>query len=122
MCLTLFLAACSEDGESLDLNIFESTEVKVVKSGKIGACPSATLGEMASAFLSSPKWTDFTSSRNETVVELTGGFTYDGKPAKALIQFTYDSAGFEAVYLGINGVDQSRLVLSALFQKMCSAT
>lgn len=55
MSLTLFFAACSEDGESIELNVFESTAVKVVKSGKIGACPSATLGEMASAFLSSPK-------------------------------------------------------------------
>ena len=84
--------------------------------------PSATLGEMADAFMSDASWTDFPSSTGSTIVELTGEISYDGYPADAIIQFDLYGDSFEAVYLGINDVDQSKLVLSALLTKMCNAT
>ena len=40
----------------------------------------------------------------------------------ALIQFNLSGGSFEAVYLGINGIDQSLLILNALLTKMCDAT
>jgi hypothetical protein len=77
---------------------------------------------MAEAFMSNPSWRDFPSTSGGTVVELTGEISYDGYPADALIQFDLSGGSFEAVYLGINDVDQSMLMLSSLLNKMCDAT
>jgi hypothetical protein len=72
--------------------------------------------------MSNPSWRDFPSTSGGTVVELTGEISYDGYPADALIQFDLSGGSFEAVYLGINDVDQSMLMLSSLLNKMCDAT
>ena len=124
----LLLAGCSSSSDSSDtssdlLDYFtESANVSSVKDASLGSCPSATLGQMADAFMTNPSWRDFPSTTGGTVVELTGEISYDGLPADALIQFDLSGGSFEAVYLGINNVDQSRLVLSALLTKMCDAT
>jgi hypothetical protein len=119
---SITITGCSDSGNGVDIAVFDSAEIKAVKNGTLGVCPSATVGQMADSFLSNPKWRDFTSTSGDKVVELTGGFSYDGKPVTALIQFPFDGLSFEAAYLGINGIDQSILVLSALLRKMCSAT
>ena len=116
------LIGCSNTGDLISGGIFESEEVKSVKSGTIKACPSSTLGEMADSFLSNPSWRDFDSVSGGKVVELTGGFSYDGVPVDAVIQFKVIGSSFETAYLGINGVDQNLLVLSALLTNMCEAT
>jgi len=127
--ISLLLAGCSSssssdsaDASSDLLDYFtESANVSSVKDASLSSCPSATLGEMADAFMTNPSWRDFPSTTGGTVVELTGEISYDGLPADALIQFDLSGGSFEAVYLGINDVDQSRLVLSALLTKMCNA-
>ena len=126
----MILAGCSgsspsgsSDVSSDPLDYFrDSINVSSVKDASLSSCPSATLGEMADAFMSNASWTDFPSSTGTTIVELTGGISYDGYPSDALIQFDLSGGSFEAVYLGINEVDQSLLVLSALLGKMCDAT
>lgn len=133
LCISLLVTSCgssSEDGSSgstddvlsgiADL-LGDSYNVSFVKDSYVEACPTATLGEMADAFMSSPQWRDFESTSGNTIVELTGGISYDGLPAEALIQFEISGGSFEAVYLGINDLDQSLLVLSALLGKMCDA-
>ena len=119
---TLALTACSNSSDILSTTIFESAAVQSVKGGTIQACPSSTLGEMGDAFLSNPSWRDFDSLSGSKVVELTGGFNYDGVPVDAVIQFEVSGSSFETAYLGINGVDQNMLVLSALLTNMCKAT
>ena len=126
--IPLLLAGCSSSSDSSDtssdlLDYFtESANVSSVKDASLSSCPSATLGQMADAFMTNPSWRDFPSNSGGTVVELTGEISYDGFPADALIQFDLSGGSFEAVYLGINNVDQSLLVLSALLNKMCDAT
>ena len=126
----LLLTGCSRSSSSdstdvvnnaLDL-FTDSANVSAVKDANLSSCPSATVGEMADAFMSNASWTDFPSSTGSTVVELTGEIAYDGLPADAVIQFDLSGGSFQAVYLGINGVDQSLLTLSALLTKMCNAT
>jgi len=123
----LLLAGCSSSSDSSDtssdlLDYFtESANVSSVKDASLSSCPSATLGQMAEAFMTSPSWRDFPSTTGGTVVELTGEISYDGLPADALIQFDLSGGSFEAVYLGINNVDQSMLMLSSLLTKMCDA-
>jgi hypothetical protein len=125
---SLLLAGCSSSSDSSDVSsdlldyFTESANVSSVKDASLSSCPSATLGQMADAFMTNPSWRDFPSTTGGTVVELTGEISYDGLPADALIQFDLSGGSFEAVYLGINNVDQSRLVLSALLTKMCDAT
>jgi len=128
--IPLLLAGCSGSNSSDSSDILsdpldyftDSANVSSVKDASLSSCPSATLGEMADAFMSNASWTDFPSNTGSTVVELTGEISYDGYPADALIQFDLSGGSFEAVYLGINDVDQSLIVLSALLGKMCDAT
>lgn len=56
----------------------DSVNVSSVKDAYLTSCPSATLGEMADAFMSAPSWNDFPSSTGSTVVELNGEILYDG--------------------------------------------
>lgn len=107
--------------EQLPNSFFESSEVSLVKTGTVKACPYSTLGEMADAFFDDPSWNDFPSDSGGTVVELSGGLSYSGLPAIALIQFEVYGSTFEASYLGINSVDQNLFTLSALLTKMCEA-
>jgi major membrane immunogen (membrane-anchored lipoprotein) len=100
----------------------DSANVSSVKNGTVGACPSATLGEMADAFMSSPSWEEFTSTTGNTVVQLSGEISYDGNPAEAVLQWSVSGSSFETEYFGINDVGQSIITVSALYSKMCSAT
>jgi hypothetical protein len=128
--IPLMLSGCSRSSSSDTSDVFsdpldyftDSANVLSVKDASLSSCPSATLGQMADSFMSNPSWTDFPSTTGTTVVELSGEISYDGYPADALIQFDLDGYSFEAVYLGINGVDQSMLVLNGLLTKMCDAT
>jgi hypothetical protein len=128
--ISLLLAGCSSSSSSDSSDVSsdlldyftESANVSSVKDASLSSCPSATLGQMAEAFMSNPSWRDFPSTSGGTVVELTGEISYDGYPADALIQFNLSGDSFEAVYLGINDVDQSMLMLSSLLNKMCDAT
>jgi hypothetical protein len=129
MLLPLLLAGCSGSSDASSDDPFtdfseiftDSANVSSVKDAYLGSCPTATLGEMADAFMSGVNWDDFQSSSGGTIVELTGEISYDGYPSTAQIQFELSGGSFEAVYLGINGVDQNRLTLSALLGKMCDA-
>jgi hypothetical protein len=80
------------------------------------------LGEMADAFMSSPSWEEFTSTTGGTVVQLTGEISYDGYPAEAILQWSVSGSTFDTEYFGINGVGQSLITVSALYNNMCSAT
>ena len=107
-----------EDFSNLDL---ETPGVSIVKNGSLNDCPYATLDEMADAFMSTPYWSDFISDTGGTVVELSGGITYDQIPVTALIQFDVFGIEFEANYLSLNGVDQNQAVLLELLTLMCDA-
>ena len=130
--LPLLLVGCSSSdssSESFDdpltdfSDLFQdSANVSSVKDAYLNSCPTATLGEMADAFMSGPSWSDFPSDSGGTVVELTGEISYEGYPSTALIQFDLSGGSFEASYLGINDVDQSLITLNVLLNKMCEAT
>lgn len=88
-----------------------------------GATHSSTgrnYGAAFDNFFSSPKWRHFTSTTGDHVVEFTGRFSYSNAPANARIQFIIDIGGgtFEATYLEINDVAQSRIMLATLINKV----
>jgi hypothetical protein len=128
--VSTFLTGCSgsssEDATTfLDdtVNSFlgDSVNVSSVKDAYLSSCPNATLGQMADAFMANPSWSDFASTTGGTVVELTGGITFDSADVEALIQFNLTGSSFEAAYLSFNQVSQSQLMLSSLLTKMCEA-
>ena len=128
--ISTFLTGCSssssEDATAFiddTVNTFlgDSVNVSSVKDAYLSSCPSATLGQMADAFMANPSWSDFASTTGGTVVELTGGITFDSADVEALIQFELSGSSFEASYLSFNQVSQNQLMLSSLLTKMCDA-
>ena len=128
--ISTFLTGCSssssEDATAFiddTVNTFlgDSVNVSSVKDAYLSSCPSATLGQMADAFMANPSWSDFASTTGGTVVELTGGITFDSADVEALIQFELFGSSFEASYLSFNQVSQNQLMLSSLLTKMCDA-
>lgn len=79
-----------------------------------------TYGRAFDSFFADPEWSYFKATTGEHVVEFEGIFSYDGSPATAKIQFVLDmdEGTFSAYHLAINGVDQSRLMLATLIQKV----
>lgn len=122
---TFALTGCSSSGGGSGAALFQgdSAAVKLVKDGSVKACPNATLGQMADAFMSNPRWRDFTSTTGGTVVELQGEISYQNLPATAVMQFTVTTStgNFEIAYLGINDTSENKLVIAALLNKMCAA-
>ena len=128
--ISTFLTGCSssssEDATAFiddTVNSFlgDSVNVSSVKDAYLSSCPSATLGQMADAFMANPSWSDCASTTGGTVVELTGGITFDSADVEALIQFELSGSSFEASYLSFNQVSQNQLMLSSLLTKMCDA-
>jgi len=112
------------DDSGSDSVFGDSAAITLVKDGRVKGCPSATLGEMADAFLSYPQWSDFESTTGNQVVELTGGISYKNMPADVTLQFVVDTItdDFEIKYMEIDDDPQSVVSISALISKMCEST
>ena len=121
----LLLSGCSSATDAVtELVVPDDPNVVRVRDSYVKACPTATLGEMADAFLGNPTWESFDAVTGETVVELNGEMSYSGLPAQAKLQFTVTDFGssFDTSFFSINGEGQGVLVISALLTKMCEAT
>ena len=92
------------------------TLVKTAENSKYGI----TYGRAFDSFFTHPRWEYFQAVSGEHVVEFNGGFLYDGEPATATVQFVIDldEGMLEVYHLSIDGVAQSRLMLSALLEKV----
>ena len=92
------------------------TLVKTTENSKYGI----TYGRAFDSFFTRPRWEYFQAVSGEHVVEFNGGFLYDGEPATATVQFVIDldEGMLEVYHLSIDGVAQSRLMLSALLEKV----
>ena len=122
--MMLSAVACgSDDSDDEDVYtppaVYVSPYVTMVKEAT-NSTYGITYGDAFDSFFSDPEWDYFKASTGEHVVEFEGGFLYDGAPATATIQFVLDmEEGTLTVYhLSINGVDQSKLMLSALVKKV----
>lgn len=119
----LILSSCSSVKNVVSQVQPEDPSITLVKDGYVKACDTASLGQMADAFLSDPQWTTFTSTDGDTIVELTGEMSYQDLPADAQLQFKVTDFGtsFETSYFSLNGVGQGVFMTSALLSKMCEA-
>lgn len=93
--------------------------INAVKNGTLDGYPQTTLGESLGNFLSNAKWESLKAEDGNTYVNVTGGITFDGRPADLALQYrVYDTGRFEYQALEINGVPQSTLVYWGLIEKI----
>jgi len=97
-----------------------NSSVKMVKNGRLSGYPQNTLSEAINGFFGNPKWEAIKGQDGRTYVNAVGDISYDGKKAKAILQFKVDTEKdtFEINALEINDVPQNMLMLSALVKKM----
>ncbi len=111
--------SCGGDSDSSQSQSYVNPYVSMVKNAR-NSSYGITYGAAFDRFFSSPEWSYFKATTGEHVVEFEGDFLYDGARARATIQFVLDmSEGTMTVYhLSINGQSQSRLLLTALVNKV----
>lgn len=113
--------SCGDSGSSgnSQSQSYVNPYVSMVKNAR-NSSYGITYGAAFDRFFSSPEWSYFKATTGEHVVEFEGYFLYDGARARATIQFVLDmSEGTMTVYhLSINGQSQSRLLLTALVNKV----
>ena len=111
--------SCGGDSDSSQSQSYVNPYVSMVKNAR-NSSYGITYGAAFDRFFSSPEWSYFKATTGEHVVEFEGDFLYDGARARATIQFVLNmSEGTMTVYhLSINGQAQSRLLLTALVNKV----
>ncbi len=109
----LLLAGCAQESEA----------VGTVKAGVLDTCPSATVGEMADAYLSDPAWSGAGTSGRKQGVGVSGGGDYAREQTTATIRFTVDPAtkDFSVAGVALGSQDKDELFLAALILSMCKA-
>ena len=103
----------------LILSSCTSSEVSFIKSAEFDACPNITVEEMVNSYLSSPQWEAIVAEDERTYVNVTGGMTYDGDPADALIQFKIRDDLFQINAFELNGDPQNEFTIGILVSNMC---
>lgn len=101
----------------------ESEAVGTVKAGVLDTCPSATVGEMADAYLSDPSWSDAGTADGKQLVDVSGGVNYAGEQTTATIRFSVDAGtkDFSVAGVALGSQDKDELFLAALILSMCKA-
>ena len=103
----------------LILSSCTNPEVSFIKSAEFDACPNITVEEMVNSYLSSPQWEAIVDDEGRTYVNVTGGMTYDGDPADALIQFKIRGDAFQVNAFELNGDPQNEFTIGILVSNMC---
>ena len=103
---------------------YESIFINAVKAGVPANYPDITIGEAFDQYFASPEWRAFEGADSyhddtlDYIVEFTGGCTYEGAEAQALIQFTisreFDS--FETTFFSLDGDPMTFAKLNELME------
>jgi len=99
----------------------DSKEVQMVKNGKLGSCPDATVEQLINNFMGLPTWESGESTDGKTFVNIVGDMTYAERPVSATIQFIINEkkGTFEFNALEFNSVPQMNKMALGLINKMC---
>lgn len=111
-----YLSGCSDA-----FSIFDSSEIKMVKSGVLQLCPSHTVEQMVNGFMGSPSWDSGKSDDGKTFVNIDGDITFHDKPVRAMVQFTIDGNNFAFNAFEMNGVPSENIIAIGLLHKMCES-
>lgn len=102
----------------------DSSEVKLVKEGRLGVCSKHTLEEMADGYLKNPEWTSGTSENGDVFVNLSGGVidSSDGMESHVVFQFIVDEENQDFKYgaMEFDGSPKDEFSARILFSLMCA--
>jgi hypothetical protein len=98
-----------------------SNEVEWLRNQSFRACNKYYVWRLVDNFFENAKWEDGWSDEGDYIVNVHGKMEYQGRPAKALLQFTIDPkrGKFDMSGFAINGKPQSKDMRTAIIQKMC---
>jgi len=96
----------------------DSTEIKLIKNGKLDVCPNATIEQMLKEGISSPIW-KYDSEKGYVIV--SGDIYFEGHEAKGLIKFDVDEKrkNFQYSEFEFNGQIQNNATANAFFNYIC---
>ena len=84
----------------------EDKNINLVRTGTMNKYPNIPIGKAFNQFFSNGKWTAFTSTNDEQIVEFNGKCYWLDVTVPMKIQFTIESdKSFSLSYVGIDGVD-----------------
>lgn len=101
--------------------IFDSGEVKQVKSGVMQLCPAHTVDKMVNGFMGSPTWKSGRSADGRVFVNVEGDITFHDKPVRAQLQFIIEGNNFSFNAFEMNGVPSANLIAIGMLNKMCES-
>lgn len=98
-----------------------SNEVEWLRTQSFNSCKKYYVWKVIDSFFENSKWEDGWSDEGDYIVNVYGKMEFEGRPAKAQLQFTIDPkrGKFDMNGLSINGKVQSKDMRVALIQKMC---
>lgn len=104
-------------------NIGSSSTEQLVRTGYYNTYPNVKIEDAFSQFFAEPKWSHFTSTGNQQIVEFNGKCQYDNKPATVRLQFTVNSSDNSFVLSAgsINDEPQNTLILNLLLSQVLSS-
>lgn len=107
---------CTLCGSTIDiaysLSDTEKANINLVMNGIIYSHPSKTVGDAFNAFFSNPTWYALEDGK---YVYCSGGCTYDGEPATAIMGFEVYGNNFELGALNIDGTTYEDIVSINIF-------
>lgn len=77
--------------------------VAFVRKGNFKQCPYRTVGDAVSSGFNNEHWTAGTADDGQTIVNVEGIVTYDGKRYRAVMQFGLKPGGSHVNGLTLNG-------------------
>lgn len=84
----------------------EDKNINQVRTGTMNRYPNVPIGKAFKQFFSNGKWSAFTSTKGEQIVEFNGNCYWLDVSVPMKIQFKIDdNDSFSLSYLGVDGVD-----------------
>ena len=90
-----------------------ASPIGFVKNGNFSQCTYRTVGNAVDSAFENPRWESGTASDGQTIVNVQGIVTYDGKRYNAMLQFGLKPGN----KFDVNGLSMNGKVMSADFKK-----
>ena len=95
-------------------------KVLSVREGSFYMNPTVPVGKAFDQFFVNGKWSSFTSTDNEDIVEFKGECTWFNSPATMTVQFELEGASFSLRWVDINDVQMDAAESIVIFEKILS--
>lgn len=104
-------APAATTAETSNSQLSDADYINMVKGGTLNLNPNVPMGAAFDQFFDGGNgvWTSFISDDADKarVVEFSGDCTWNGKPARLLVQFTVKGDAFEMNYIEVDGAQMS---------------